>query len=325
MIHVIAYTPDDTVHRLSTLEDLHSIYTQDDRSMVWIDIDEPTQEILEELDRVIDVDDAALEDCLYGEQRPRIDEFEDYLFAILYGALKHGDTMDFSPTKLAVFCGERFLITVHHEPLKSIVELCHASDRQIKTAFMKGIDFLFYTLIDKLVDKYSRVADRYEDQLDDLEDRSLSRAADESILSEISSIRRELLQLKHIASSQRDLIWPLAKGECDYVSETLGSRFSHVYDHLTKVLETIEIQRERMYNVRDNYKSVLSNRTNEIMKTLTLFASIVLPLSLIAGIYGMNLPLWPASDRPSSFWIVLGAMSIFGLIFFLIFRRKHWL
>ena len=126
---------------------------------------------------------------------------------------------------------------------------------------------------------------------------SLENASDH-IFTESAMFRRDLLELRRLALAQREAIRPLARGECDYVAPMLGRRFSHVSDHLTRVVELTDSLREVLGAIRENYQSLMARRTNEIMRTLTILSTILLPMSLIAGIYGMNLKTWPAVEEP---------------------------
>ena len=147
--------------------------------------------------------------------------------------------------------------------------------------------------------------------MEDLEDRSHEPVPDDSLLADVSQLRRDLLELRRVAATQMEIIEPVSDGEFDYISETLGRRFAHVRDHLLKVIEHVDSLRELMHGARDNYHAALAHRTNAIMRTLTVFASVFLPLSLATGIYGMNLPLWTKPDRPATLWGVratLGAL-----------------
>ena len=189
----------------------------------------------------------------------------------------------------------------------------------------QGVDTLLHQIIDMMVDNFLGVADKYEDRVEELEERSLSQSVDESILEDVSNVRRDLLELRRVAAAQRELVMPLSEGEYDYVSERLGQHFNHVRDHLIKAVELIDAQRERLTGVRDNYHTTLAVRTNDVMKTLTVFAAVLLPLSVIAGVYGMNLPVWPASESPFSFWVVLAAMVAMGGAMLVYFKRRGWL
>lgn len=324
MFSGLARFPNDDVRQLSSYDALADALAKDE-ALVWADLEEPTPEELQSLGHLIGADEAALEDCLLGEQRPRIDEYEDHIFVVLYGAIGPGPAPRFDPRKLALFCGKRFLVTVHHEPLRAISMIRERCQRHPALALAHGVDALAHQIIDLMVDNFVDLADHHEARLEELEEQSLSPEVDESILEGVSDLRRELLDLRRVAASQRELLTPLATGEYDYISEDLGQRFNHVRDHLIKVVELIDALRERLAGVRDNYHMALTDRTNDVMRTLTIFAAVLLPLSVIAGIYGMNLPVWPSGENPLSFWVVVGAMVALGGGFLWYFKRRGWL
>jgi len=291
----------------------------------WIDLDKPTVEELSGIGEALGLNSEALEDCLEGEQRPRLDEFEDHIFLLLYGMVGPKESDAVGPRQLTAFCGRNYLITAHVAPLRTIQNMKKRCERRPDRVLSEGIDALLHSIIDGMADVYVGLADQYEERVDELEDRSLEPDVEQDVLQEAVAFRKELVGLRHLALSQRELLTPLSSGDCDYVSDSLGVRFSHVRDHLTKVIELIDSQRERLSMVRDNYHTALANRTNEIMKTLTLFATLVLPLSLIAGVYGMNVELWPPADSPSSFYIILVGMAAAAALLLYYFRRKYWI
>jgi magnesium transporter len=168
------------------------------------------------------------------------------------------------------------------------------------------------------------VADRYEERLDGLEDESLHVDVGPALLTQLAELRRDLLELRRLAASQRDLLRPLMHGEYDFISGSLSQQFNHVHDHLSQVIESVNSLRELLGGVYQNYHSALTNRTNETMKVLTIYAGILLPLTLIAGIYGMNLPI-PAADKPWSFWLVMAIMFIITVLLYMNFRRRKWI
>jgi magnesium transporter len=292
---------------------------------VWVDLEAPDQSELHALRDVFQLDDESLCDCLDGEQWPRIDDFGEHIFLVLYGlfGLKEGGEVD--PHKLAVFCGRRFLITVHRHPLLTVRQVKARCGRHPESVIGRGVDYVLCAIIDAMVENYVRVAERYEDRLDALEEESLRPDVDAPLLAKLADLRRDLLELRRLATSQRELLRPLMLGEYDFISGSLSQQFQHVGGHLSQVIESVNGLRELLGGVYQNYHSALSSRTNEIMKALTIYAGILLPLSLITGIYGMNVPLWPAPESPWSFWIVLGVMIVITLILYVHFRRKKWL
>lgn len=324
MIAGFARSTDGTTKPVRSLGDLAEVWAVEG-THVWVDLEEPEEGELRALTGIFQLDETSLEDCLHGEQRPRIDEFDAYIFIVLYGLVGLHDPSEFDPRKLAAFCGTRFLITVHREPLRTVRTVLDRCSRNAAGMLAKGVDSILYSIIDGMVDKYVVVADRYEGQLEQLEERSLEPTVDEQILADSATVRRDLLHLRSLAASQRELLTPVAKGECDYVSDSLEQRFSHVRDHLSQVIDLVDALRERLNGIRDNYHTALANRTNAIMKTLTIFATILLPLTFIAGVYGMNLPSWPPPEHPLSFWGVLAAMIAVAAVLLVYFRRTRWL
>lgn len=300
------------------------MFSQQD-SAIWIDLEAPTEAELHELREMVDLNADAIEDCVHGEQRPRVDEYDDYFFLLLYGLLGAEGQTNIAPRKLAAFLGPRFLITAHTQQLRTVTAMRDRCARNSSKALVDGVDGILYRIIDGMVDKYLLVADQYELRLQALEDRSLEETADDELIPDVNDLRRELLEMRRFAASQRELVTPLASGEFDHISESLETRFRHVADHLAQVLDVVDSMRERLNGVRDNYHTALADRTNSAMKTLTTVATIMLPMSLIAGIYGMNVPIWPAGDDPRNFWVVLGVMAVLGGGLALFFRRMRWL
>lgn len=324
MFSGFVYLPGKPIQRLESLEGLETMI-KEPQAQIWIDMERPTEEDLRKLDEIIDVDDTSLEACLLNEDlRPRVDEFADHIFLLLYGVLAPDVDPTFAPRQLAAFCGERYLFTIHRDKHRTIEDLKDRFESHGMHKISRGVDFLLYTIIDGMVDNYAVALDQFERRLDELEEESLESVS-ESVFSEAVRLRREVLELRRLALSQREAIAPLARGECDYIAPSLGRRFNHVSGHLTRVVELSDSLREVLVAVRENYQSAIASRTNEIMRTLTIVSTILLPMSLIAGIYGMNLPIWPSPDHPASFFWVIAIMGGIGLVMGLFFRSRRWM
>jgi len=317
--------PDGTLLEFDELDGIEAAIAADEEATAWIDIERATTEETRRLRKMFKLDPGALEDCLEGEQRPRIDDFDRYIFIVLYGMVGIGTDVDPSPRKLTAFCAKRFLITMPREPLRTIRDVRRRFSKRGEALLSKGTGHVLYQIIDGMVDKYMTVVDDYEDRLDDLEERSAQAVPDNRVLIDVAELRRELLEIYRIASSQRELLMPMVADEYDDLIGSLGSKFSHVRDHLTNVVEVVDTMRELLNGVRDNYHAMIALRTNAVMKGLTLLATVMLPLSLIAGIYGMNLPIWPPPESPWSFWMVMGTMAVVAVGMFSLFKWKRWL
>lgn len=293
----------------------------------WLDVQADHASEIEALAREYELPAEAVEDCFEGEQRPRVDEYldGDLVFMVMYGALGEGDQNHYDPRKLSIFFTKNTLITVHSEPLRTLDAIHRRCAKRPKYMLGRGLHRLLFEVLDEMVDNYGRLVEALEDRVEHLEEDSLHENVDDSVLARATHLRRELLEFRSVAVSQRELVLPFAKGQYDHVFEGLDGDFYHVRDHLMHVVEVIDNLRELLHGVRDNYHAVLANRMNEIMKTLTIFASLFLPLTLIAGIYGMNTPLWPNVEAPATFWTIIGAMGVVVLSMFGYFRWKRWL
>lgn len=326
MLHAFIRHPDGTGAAVSSLEELAQAWAVPD-TIVWVDLETPCQEDLDALSEIIPLDAGARADCLQGAQRPRVDEFEECLFLVLYGMRGTGvdEADDIQPRKLAAFFSPRYLVTVHRVGLPSVAEEMERARRVPAQYLADGPDDVLYRIVHRMVDRFLNVAEWYETVIEVLEDRSLADDVDRELLSEASDLRRAILEMRHLAVAQRELIRPLADGDYDYIAPDLRPHFSHVADQLSQLIDRIDSLREQITAVRDNYRTSIASRTNEIMRTLTIFATIMLPMSLVAGIYGMNLPVWPPAEHPGSFWAVLAIMAVIATIMLSFFRRKRWL
>lgn len=321
MMHAFLRSAGGEIRRLSSPGELVARRADD---IVWLDFEAPSAEDLHGVRDLLGFDASAIADCLSGEQRPRIDEFEDHLVWVVYGLFgSEGDDL-VGPRKLVAFCGERFLVTVHRDSLRAIDDMLGRCEANPAHFLGRGADHILYLIIDRVVDRYVQVAERYEESLEELEESSRGPDAGQSTLDRASALRHDILGLRRLAFSQRELLAPVADGEYDYLSVGLERRFGHIVDHLAHVVELADAMLEHLRAVHQNYAAVVAERTNTVMRRLTVIATILLPLTLVAGIYGMNLPVWPSGDQPASFWVVIGFMAALALGLLLVFRRKRW-
>lgn len=324
MITIFAAEPGGPSNEQASFEAAADLYRHNSAS-IWIDVEKADAESLSPLAELFQLDASAIEDALFGNQRPRLDEYDEYLFLILYGILPSKEDAIFNPGKLSVFFHDRFLVTVHDDPLPSITGARTRCMKPTDSVMARGIGHLLYAIIDGLVDNYTVVADTVEDRLDLLEDRVMEPDAGPDLLGELTDLKRDILYLHRLATSQRELIQTLVREGYTEVPDDLQRWFGHVRDHLTAVVELANSLREMQHAVHDMYHANLASRLNAVMKTLTLFATLMLPLSLIAGIYGMNVPLWPSPTQPLTTVFVMGAMGVTTVVVLVYFYRKRWL
>lgn len=293
-------------------------------TFIWLDLASPSLEDLHRVGKAFGLDDEALQDAIEGEQRPRLDDFDEHALIVMYGALGPESGTAFSPRKLAIFIGINFVITIHNDPLITINrQRARMSNVRSKLSNIRS-DTVLYTLMDAMVDNYLKVVNDYQLRLDDMEERSLEAAPDETLMGDVLKLRRDLLGLRRLATSLRELLHPFVTGELDFVSERIATDFIHVRDHLTQTIESIDNLRELLNGVRDNFNAMLATRANNVMQTLTIFASLFLPLTLVAGIYGMNTPLFPSVENPATFWGIIIFMGVTMTAMLGFFKYRKW-
>lgn len=322
MLTGIALHEDGRTERFDTVERVGEL-RRDARCRLWVDIEAPQGPEVRTLAKLFNLDPEAVDDSLRGDPPPQIGEFDDSMYMLVYGSVGRDGQRLFEPKKLAIFMGSHWLITVHEKALRVIDQQWERS-RSLPTHLLhRGVDQLLHTIIDTIVDNLFIVARGLDERLDALEERSLEPEPDQRVLADLSRLRDEVRELRRITATQRELLLPLARGEFDYIDEDLQGRFIHVQSHLTAAIEMADSLREICTGIRENYNAALANRLNAIMKTLTLFATVMLPLSFVAGLYGMNVPI-PGSENAWMFWELLAAMLVGGAAMYLFFKFRKW-
>jgi magnesium transporter len=292
---------------------------------LWLDVDHPDEWALALLGEAFEFHPLAIEDCLYGEQRVRIDPYGDHFFMVLYAPLLADGERLIETRELALFCSARYVVTVHHQSLDSVTSLLKRCARDPAAFLSQGTDRLLHWIVDCLVDQYQPILDRAEEEATALEDSALNDPTPE-VLERLMMIKSELMQLRRYLGPVRDVIAQLARGEFGFVGSQMQLYFRDVLDHLARTIDMLELYRDQVASARDIYLSSTSQRLNEVMKVLTIFATIMLPLTLVSGIYGMNFEnLWPPKDHPASFVAVLGIMGAIALGLLYFFRRRRWI
>ncbi len=286
---------------------------------VWIDVLGPDEASLEPLAARFGLHPLAIEDCLHAPQRPKIERYAAGVFLAWVVPSSLGPD-DVSVRELDVFLGEGHLITVHNDRLSAIDE---AAARAAEL-MAQGADFMLHAVVDRLVDNALDFTDALADELESIEDVLLDSPRHE-YMERIYAVRRRLFRLHRIIGPERDIIRALAR-ERDLVGEEAFRYLQDVGDHLARVEDSIETAREVASASMDIYLSSVSNRTNEIMKTLTIVATLFMPLTLISGIYGMNTleGMWPPAHAPWSFAAICAAMIAVSVGMMVLFRRRKW-
>jgi magnesium transporter len=252
----------------------------------WIDLEHQDERALGVLRESFDFHPLTLEDCLHFDQRPKLEEYGAYLFIVVHGFKVSGDLHDVEPLELHAFLGKDYLVTVHEAP---IPELETVWKRVLGDAALgrRGADFIYYLIVDTIVDANFAILDRLSDALDEIEDEVLNRHKQEH-LGQIFMLKRVLVSMRRVLSPQRDVFAILSKRGHPCISEMTSLYFRDVYDHLVRIYESIDTGRDLLGNALDAYLSMVALRTNEIMKRLTILSAVFLPLTFVTGFFGQN-------------------------------------
>lgn len=289
----------------------------------WIDVESPTDAELSLLGNRFGFHPLELEDCAHFDQRPKLEEYEDHIFVVTH-SFTLPSRRDAEPDVLELhsFLGRNYLVTVHSGPLPP---LNSAWDR-LKidgTAAGRGADFIRYLVADAMVDAIFPVVDQLATDIESLEDRLLGARLDESVLEEILRLKRLLISLRRLLPSQRDVLAQLAKRDFADVSGKTAPYFRDVHDHLLRLNESVEANRELLGNVLDAYQWTVSQRTNEIVKRLTIVSAVFLPLTFITGFFGQNFEDLPFESSELMVAMLASCLIVpAGMLWF--FLRSKW-
>ena len=307
-------------------EELIDEWSKDGDAVLWVDIEQPVQEIIEPLlEGRFGFHELAAEDTLSPSTLPKYDSFATYDFFIFRTVDVNLSQHASETFKIAAFLGKNFLFTVHRRPLVA-ADSVYSRLPGDKRLLSRGADFLLYSIVDIMVDAHFPLLEQFEECVDKLQDQIFEHA-DDSQLDELLHLKRDLNVLRRHSLPQRELLNQISRGDATFIRREHLIYFRDAYDHMFRISETIDVDREQMTGTMDAYLSVIANRTNEIMKVLTIFSAIMLPLTLIAGIYGMNFEHMPELKWLHGYPFALGLMlgtTIFMLGWFWYRGWIHW-
>lgn len=309
--------------------------------VLWIDLADPTPEEEERVfGRFLHVHDLTLGDITkprrepeQGAHLPKVEEFADYLFvvvnplpaALLEKAANGGPRVKLRDRpQLSAIVTRHVLLTHHYTPLGCVAEVAGYVARHGDCA-RRGPDYLFHLILDAMVDEYAPVVERVSDRLDQLE-ITVFKSPTPDTLARLLRLKRLVSGLRKTLIIEREVLFRLTRGEFALVDDREIAYYRNVYDHLVRYTELVESAREMVSDLMESHLAAASNRLNQVMKLLTMISTVVLPMTLIAGIYGMNFEesAAPSYHSPNGFWFALGLMAVTGLVAFTLFRWRRW-
>ncbi|MCP8967787.1 magnesium/cobalt transporter CorA [Ectobacillus ponti] len=311
MIRVLAVTGE---HELLTGTSIE-LLQQPDISWYWVDFHVPTDEEIDLLRTYFQFHPLAVEDCLHFLQRAKLEYYEDYQFLVVHSV--HPDTLE--AREVDLFIGKNFVVSFHADKLGEM-EAVWDYFRSMKQLSKKGPLDVAHKIIDKLVDMYFPIIYKIEERLQKLERGGLHP----NLINETFDIRSDLLHLHHTVTPMRDLLYRMLESRHITIGQHKRAYFQDIYDHLIKLGQMIETNRAITADMRDNYISLNSYHMNSIMKTLTVITTIFMPLTFIAGVYGMNFDHMPELHWHNGYFMALGLMALSGIGMSLWFIKKGW-
>jgi magnesium transporter len=290
---------------------------------LWLDLEAPTQQEAEVLSQVFNFHPLAIEDCWHEPQAPKLDDYGDYLFIVVHGVRYDASADDFTTHELNIFLGSNYLVTFHAFHSRSI-EATQQTIRRNASVMGRGMDFLLHQVLDRVVDNYFPKLEILEDKIETLE-RLVFTDPGSRVLTTIFEVRRHVIHLKRLVSQEREVLITLSQGEYPFVSQKAQIYFKDIYDHLFRIVDIGDNHMETLNIILQAYLSMISNKLNNTMRVLTVIATLMLPLTVITGVYGMNFEYMPELKSPYGYPAVLLFMLLVAGAMLYYFRRQNWL
>jgi magnesium transporter len=293
--------------------------------LTWVNIEQPTRQETDYLAQNYPFHPLDLDDCLSRIQRPKIDVYDDYLFLVFHFPVFNPEARVTTPSQVSVFIGQDYLITLHKGDLKPLVKLfdqCQTDEEIRQEHFGQGSGYLLYRILDRLVDYCLPILNKIGANIEEVEDNIFSERM-RGTVREISTLRRDVISFRRIIWPMRAVIGSLEPKIRRFTQMDMEVYFGDMTDHVDKIWDALDEYKEIIEGLNDTHDSLATNRTNEVVRVLTTIATILLPLTVVASLYGMNIPL-PFQESNFSFalvfivWLVIAC----GMLYY--FHRKHW-
>jgi magnesium transporter len=298
---------------------------KDKPTVTWVNIDGVHDvDIVEKIGKHFGIHPLALEDIVNTGQRPKMEDFEDYIFLVVKMLTYDQNEGEMNAEQVSILLGPNYVISFQErqgDVFDPIRDRIRNSKGRIRKA---GADYLAYCLMDAIVDGYYLVLENLGERIESLEDEVIENPTSET-LQIINKLKRKMIVLRRSVWPLREVIGTLERGGSSLIHETTAAYLRDVYDHTIQVADTIDSYRDMISGTRDTYLSSLSNRMNEVMKVLTIIATIFIPMTFIAGIYGMNFEWIPELSWRYSYFAVWGVMAAVAVTMIAYFRKKTWL
>lgn len=291
---------------------------------VWIDTEGRTPEVDDCLKEVLKLHPLVVEDLYADSNTPKVEDWGEYLYIVMHGVAREpGARLDLSPIEVDIVIGRNWLFTHHTAELKAKASV-EADLRRNPRAMSRGPAYVAHALLDKLTDLYIPVAEHIDEVVDSIEKAVISNP-DPSLLETILDMKRAVQWVRRMSVYQRDITQRLSRGEFELIPEAALAFYRDLYDQFVRVTDLTESNREMLGVALQVHFTVTANKTNDAMKALTIISAILLPMTFIAGIYGMNFKHMPELEWRYGYFFALGMMASIAVAFYVYFKRKGWI
>jgi magnesium transporter len=323
VFRILAAVPGEPAVRERAPEELRALLARRD-ARVWVDLSAPIGDAETAILRdVFKFHPLAIEDCFGSRVQPKVDEYEGYLYLITHGLSAGANADDAEPVELDAFLGPNFLVTHHAGASRSIATVTEQVTRT-GIPLQQSATAVLHAILDRQIDGLESVLDNIEARIEKLEDAVFARPRNAHIAS-LLSVKRNILELRRWTAKQREVLLRLGRREFALISAEDALLFRDVHDHLVRINDLLEGFRDMLTSIQEAYLSAVSNRTNDIMRFLTLFSTIMMPLTVLTGIYGMNFDHMPELRSRHGYPLVLLGMLVIAGSMLLYFRHRGWL
>lgn len=298
-------------------------YIRELSNLVWMDVQDPGQAELSMLLEEFGFHPLALEDVATGRQRPKVDEYKGYMFVVTYGVIPSGDSIELRTFEVDLFIGRNYLVSVHRGRAPALED---AAGRWTRGGAMlrEGVGFLVYTVMDAIIDAYSPLINAIEEKLEGAEMAIFARFHQENVQC-LLELKRTLFTLRRVLYPLRETFNLFLRRDQPLFSANTQVYFQDVYDHILRILDVLDIERDMVASTLDAHLTVVSNQLNETMKTLTVITVVVALAGSVFGAWGMNFTTVPLAETPWGFWGVVGGTVVLTAVALAVSRWRGWM
>jgi magnesium transporter len=323
VFRIFAAFPAEPAVREAPVDELPSLLARPD-ARIWVDLTPPIGETETAILRdIFKFHPLAIEDCFASRAHPKIDEYDGYLYVITHGLSASATAEVAEPVELDAFLGANFLVTHHSAASRSVAAVTEQVTRT-GIPLRQGVAAVLHAILDRQIDGLEQVLDNIEDRIETLESAVFARPRNDHIAS-LLAVKRNILELRRWTAKQREVLLRLGRREFALISVEDAPKFRDVQDHLVRINDLLESFRDMLTSIQEAYLSAVSNRTNDIMRFLTLFSTTMMPLTVLTGIYGMNFEHMPELRWRYGYPLALVAMLVVAGTMLFYFRHRGWL